>query len=149
MTYSSRPTLPFGWRAFRSKKAKKPQPSFLSRATSNWMPQLGYGTILSDAGEVVYKWDVGTQNPSGRYLLQPGNYTVVYRSRSGAFHGLFTNETNQHPLRIYYTSLTQWLIHATSKPSRRRNPRIHAAALGKAFCKLAKPTKTLLHCAPI
>ena len=83
MTYSSRPTLPFGWRAFRSKKAKEapviiPQPGYLQLDAA----AAGYGSILSEEGLVVYKWDVGTQNPSGRYLLQPGNYTVVYRSRS-------------------------------------------------------------------
>ena len=55
-----------------------PQPGYLQLDAA----AAGYGTILSDAGEVVYKWDVGTQNPSGRYLLQPGDYTVVYRSRS-------------------------------------------------------------------
>ncbi len=55
-----------------------PQPGYLQLDAA----AAGYGTILTDSGEVVYKWDVGTQNPSGRYLLQPGDYTVVYRSRS-------------------------------------------------------------------
>ena len=55
-----------------------PQPGYLQLDAA----AAGYGSILSEEGLVVYKWDVGTQNPSGRYLLQPGNYTVVYRSRS-------------------------------------------------------------------
>ena len=55
-----------------------PQPGYLQLDAA----VAGYGTILSNDGEVVYKWDEGTRNPSGRYLLQPGNYTVVYRSRS-------------------------------------------------------------------
>jgi Ca-activated chloride channel family protein len=40
----------------------------------------GYGTILSEEGLVVYKFDVG--NPSARLLLQPGNYTLLFRARS-------------------------------------------------------------------
>lgn len=40
----------------------------------------GYGTILSEEGVVVYKFDIG--NPSARLLLQPGNYTLLFRARS-------------------------------------------------------------------
>jgi Ca-activated chloride channel family protein len=42
----------------------------------------GYGSILTDSGQVVYKFDAG--NPSGRYILQPGKYQFVFRSRSAA-----------------------------------------------------------------
>lgn len=55
-----------------------PQPGYLHLEVA----AAGYGTILTGDGEVVYKWDQGTTNPSGRFLLQPGEYTVVYRSRS-------------------------------------------------------------------
>lgn len=55
-----------------------PQPGYLQLDVA----AAGYGTILSDSGQVVYKWDEGTRNPSGRFLLQPGDYTVVYRSRA-------------------------------------------------------------------
>lgn len=55
-----------------------PQPGYLHLDVA----AAGYGTILTGDGQVVYKWDQGTTNPSGRFLLQPGDYTVVYRSRS-------------------------------------------------------------------
>jgi Ca-activated chloride channel family protein len=55
-----------------------PQPGYLHLDVA----AAGYGTILSGDGQVVYKWDQGTTNPSGRFLLQPGDYIVVYRSRS-------------------------------------------------------------------
>ena len=40
----------------------------------------GYGAILNDEGESVVKFDSG--NPSGRYVLQPGRYHLVFRARS-------------------------------------------------------------------
>ena len=40
----------------------------------------GYGAILTLEGEMVYKFDLG--NPSGQYLLQPGDYRFVYRART-------------------------------------------------------------------
>ncbi|MFK7756952.1 MAG: VWA domain-containing protein [Flavobacteriales bacterium] len=42
----------------------------------------GYGGIFTDApggGKLVKKFSEG--NPSGRYILQPGKYKVIYRSR--------------------------------------------------------------------
>lgn len=55
-----------------------PQPGYLQLDVA----AAGYGSILSESGQVVYKWDEGARNPSGRFLLQPGAYTVVYRSRA-------------------------------------------------------------------
>ena len=52
-----------------------PQPGYLQLDAST----AGYGTILSEKGMVVYKFDVG--NPSQRLLLQPGNYTLLFRAR--------------------------------------------------------------------
>ena len=40
----------------------------------------GYGAILDDDGRSVIKFDSG--NPSGRYVLQPGTYHLVFRARS-------------------------------------------------------------------
>ncbi len=54
-----------------------PQPGYLQLEA----PSAGYGAILDSAGSVVYQWGNGSQNPTGRYLLQPGDYSVVYRSR--------------------------------------------------------------------
>ncbi len=39
----------------------------------------GYGAILDDQGVTVIKFDAG--NPSGRYVLQPGRYHLVFRAR--------------------------------------------------------------------
>lgn len=55
-----------------------PQPGHLQLDAS----AAGYGTILSVNGEVVYKFDVG--NPSGRLILQPGKYTLLFRARSAS-----------------------------------------------------------------
>ena len=43
---------------------------------------LGYATILDANHEVVYQWKSGKSAPTGQYLLQPGDYTFVYRARS-------------------------------------------------------------------
>jgi Ca-activated chloride channel homolog len=41
----------------------------------------GYGGIFTeDSDEVVYRFDHG--DPSGRYILQPGEYRLIYRSRA-------------------------------------------------------------------
>lgn len=53
-----------------------PQPGHLQLDAS----AAGYGAILSSNGEIVYKFDVG--NPSGRLILQPGKYTLLFRARS-------------------------------------------------------------------
>ena len=54
-----------------------PQPGYLQLDAS----AVGFGAILDQRG-VVYQWSSGLNNPSGRYVLQPGDYTVVYRSRA-------------------------------------------------------------------
>ena len=72
-----------------------PQPGYLS-----WMQQLaGYGSILSEEGLVVYKWDVGTQNPSGRYLCSRAT-TRLCTARVPHGPGLFTIQSNQHPFGL-------------------------------------------------
>ncbi|MDA0303648.1 MAG: VWA domain-containing protein [Bacteroidetes bacterium] len=53
-----------------------PQPGYLQLDAAT----AGYGTILTEDGLVVYKFDIG--NPSARLLLQPGNYTLLFRARS-------------------------------------------------------------------
>jgi Ca-activated chloride channel family protein len=52
-----------------------PQPGYLQLDAAT----AGYGTILSEAGSVIYKFDSG--NPSQRLILQPGNYILVFRAR--------------------------------------------------------------------
>jgi len=54
-----------------------PQPGYLQLDAA----AAGFGAILDNEGLVVYQWGNGNQNPTGRYLLQPGDYSVVYRSR--------------------------------------------------------------------
>jgi hypothetical protein len=44
--------------------------------------RMGYAAILDSNHEVVYQWSSGKSDPSGQYILQPGEYTFVYRSRS-------------------------------------------------------------------
>ena len=75
-----------------------PQPGYLQLDAAS----AGYGTILSEEGLVVYKWDVGTRNPSGRYLLQPGNYTIVYRSRSA--RSMAFSQSKQIKIRSGFTT---------------------------------------------
>lgn len=42
----------------------------------------GFGSILTDDGLTVYKFDIG--NPSGQYLLQPGRYRLLFRARTAS-----------------------------------------------------------------
>lgn len=51
----------------------------------------GYGSILNDAGETVFKFDSG--NPSGRYVLQPGRYHLVFRARNAQSTDLSVQRT--------------------------------------------------------
>ena len=44
--------------------------------------RMGYAAILDANREVVYQWSSGKSDPSGQYILQPGDYTFVYRARS-------------------------------------------------------------------
>lgn len=44
--------------------------------------RMGYAAILDANHEVVYQWSSGKSDPSGQYILQPGDYTFVYRARS-------------------------------------------------------------------
>lgn len=55
---------------------KIPMPGTVSLQVS----QAGFGAILTETGETVFKFDIG--NPSGQYLLQPGRYRFVYRART-------------------------------------------------------------------
>lgn len=78
-----------------------PQPGYLQLEAGT----SGYGAILSMKGESVYKFDYG--NPSGRYILQPGTYTLVFRARSAhsseySIHRSFTiSSGNTQYLSIY------------------------------------------------
>ena len=55
-----------------------PQPGYLQLSAF----PIGYGEVIDAEHRVVYQWSSGKSNPSGQYLLQPGNYTFIYRSRS-------------------------------------------------------------------
>jgi Ca-activated chloride channel family protein len=43
---------------------------------------MGFATVLNADHEVVYQWKSGKSTPVGQHLLQPGDYTFVYRARS-------------------------------------------------------------------
>jgi Ca-activated chloride channel family protein len=43
---------------------------------------MGYGAVIDEDERVVFQWASGKSNPEGQYLLQPGDYTFVYRARS-------------------------------------------------------------------
>lgn len=43
---------------------------------------MGFAMVLDANHEVVYQWKSGKSTPTGQHLLQPGNYTFVYRARS-------------------------------------------------------------------
>lgn len=51
----------------------------------------GYGAILDDAGETVIKFEAS--NPSGRYVLQPGRYHLVFRARGATSTDLSVQRT--------------------------------------------------------
>ncbi len=55
-----------------------PQPGVLQLSAF----RLGYAAILDENHEVVHQWSSGKSDPSGQYILQPGDYTFVYRARS-------------------------------------------------------------------
>lgn len=55
-----------------------PQPGYLQL---NAFP-MGYGAVIDEEERVVFQWASGKSNPEGQYLLQPGDYTFVYRARS-------------------------------------------------------------------
>jgi Ca-activated chloride channel family protein len=43
---------------------------------------MGFAMVLNADHEVVYQWKSGKSTPVGQHLLQPGDYTFVYRARS-------------------------------------------------------------------
>ncbi len=51
----------------------------------------GYGAILDDAGATVIKFEAN--NPSGRYVLQPGRYHLVFRARGATSTDLSVQRT--------------------------------------------------------
>lgn len=55
-----------------------PQPGYLQLNTQT----AGYGVVLDGSNEAVYRWDLAQSNPSGQFLLQPGDYTLLFRARS-------------------------------------------------------------------
>jgi len=55
-----------------------PQPGYLQLDAAS----TGFGSILDERGRTVYQWAEGIGNPTGRYLLQPGDYTITFRSRA-------------------------------------------------------------------
>ena len=55
-----------------------PQPGYLQLNAQT----AGFGVILDSSNSAVYRWDLAQSNPSGQYLLQPGDYTLIFRARS-------------------------------------------------------------------
>ena len=43
---------------------------------------MGFAAVLDANQEVVYQWKSGKSTPIGQHILQPGDYTFVYRARS-------------------------------------------------------------------